>query len=201
MALSWAPAYPPGSDAKYSNRGTVIAALAAEDKTGLSYERLMRREVFAPLGMKSPSFNPPIRGELAGHDGETPKYGLKADNPRVDAPAGEVRMTLDDWARFAIDQMEGDHGRGRLLAKSTYLLLHAGQKGTAFGLGWGVRSSLDGVKGRFLTHSGSNGYWFARIILAPDRENGLLVVTNSASDAAQKRIADLETRMVPTLVE
>ena len=201
MALSWAPAYPPGTDAKYSNRGTVIAALAAEDRTRLSYEALMEREVFAPLGMKSPTFDPPIRGELAGHDGEMPKYGIKADNPRVDAPAGEVRMTLDDWARFAMDQMAGDHGGGRLLRKSTYRLLHRGQKGTVFGLGWGVRTSLDGVNGRFLTHSGSNGYWFARIVLAPDKGNGLLVVTNSASDAAQKRIADLETRVVPTLVE
>src|SRR5438270_7905064 len=53
MALSWPPAYPPGTDAKYSNRGTVIAALAAEDATGLSYEALMQREVFAPLGMHS----------------------------------------------------------------------------------------------------------------------------------------------------
>ena len=201
MALSWPPAYPPGTDAKYSNRGTVIAALAAEDRTGLSYEALMRREVFRPLGMKSLTFDPPVRGELAGHDGETAKYGLKADNPRVDAPAGEVRMTLDDWARFALDQMRGDHGRGRLLSKPTYALLHTGQKGTVFGLGWGVRTSLDGVNGRFLTHSGSNGYWFARIVLAPDHENGLLIVTNSASDAAQKSIADLEAKIVPTLVD
>lgn len=201
MALSWPPAYPPGTDVKYSNRGTVIAALAAEDRTRLSYEALMRREVFGPLGMKSPTFDPPVRGELAGHDGETPKYGLKADNPRVDAPAGEVRMTLDDWARFAIDQMKGDHGRGGLLSKSTYLLLHTGQKGTVYGLGWGVRPSLDGVNGRFLTHSGSNGYWFARIVLAPDKENGLLVVTNSGSDAAQMRIMDAEAEVVPMLVE
>ena len=201
MALSWPPAYPPGTDAKYSNRGTVVSALVAEDSTGVSYETLMLREVFVPLGMKSPTFDPPVRGELAGHDGEMPKYGLKADNPPVDAPAGEVRMTLDDWAKFAIDQMKGDHGKGRLLRTPTYLLLHTGQKGTVFGLGWGVRSSLDGVNGRFLTHSGSNGYWFARIVLAPDKENGLLIVTNSANDAAQKRIAEVENEVVPMLVE
>jgi CubicO group peptidase (beta-lactamase class C family) len=201
MALSWQPSYPPGTNAKYSNRGTVIAALAAEDATGLSYEALMQREVFHPLGMTSPSFDPSKRGELAGHDGQTPKYGLKADNPRVDAPAGEVRLTLDDWAKFAIDQMKGDHGKGRLVRKSTYALLHTGQKGTVYGLGWGVRSALDGVTGHFLTHSGSNGYWFARIVLAPDKENGLLIVTNSASDAAQNAVAAVERKVVPTLVD
>jgi CubicO group peptidase (beta-lactamase class C family) len=201
MALSAAPAYPPGTDAMYSNRGTVIAALAAEDATGQQYEALMRRELFSPLGMKSPSFDPPSRGELAGHDGETPEYGPKADNPRVDAPAGEVRMTLDDWAKFAIDQMKGDHGRGRLLRRSTYVFLHTGQMGTIYGLGWGVRSSLDGVNGYFLTHSGSNGYWFARIVLAPATENGVLIVANSASEPAQKAVAEVETELVPTLVE
>jgi CubicO group peptidase (beta-lactamase class C family) len=124
-----------------------------------------------------------------------------ADNPPVDAPAGEIRLTLDDWAKFAIDQMHGDHGRGALLGKSSYALLHTAQEGSIFGLGWGVRTSLDGVSGRFLTHSGSNGYWFARIILAPDRENGLLLVTNSASPAAQKAVADVEAEIVPTLSE
>jgi CubicO group peptidase (beta-lactamase class C family) len=201
MALSWPPAFPPGTDAKYSNRGTVIAALAAEDATGTGYDELMRREVFGPLGMRSVRFDSPRPGELAGHDGNTPKYGPHADNPPVDAPAGEIRLTLDDWAKFAIDQMHGDHGRGALLGKSSYALLHTAQEGSIFGLGWGVRTSLDGVSGRFLTHSGSNGYWFARIILAPDRENGLLLVTNSASPAAQKAVADVEAEIVPTLSE
>jgi CubicO group peptidase (beta-lactamase class C family) len=201
MALSWPPAYPPGTDAKYSNRGTVVAALAAEDATGVSYEQLMRRQVFVPLGMHSPRFDPPTRGELAGHDDDKPEYGLHADNPRVDAPAGEVRLTLDDWAKFAIDQMEGDHGRGRLLKRSTYSFLHTAQASTVFGLGWGVRTSLDGTSGRFLTHSGSNGYWYARIVLAPDKENGLLIVTNTASPAAQKTIAAVEAEVVPALNE
>jgi CubicO group peptidase (beta-lactamase class C family) len=201
MALSWPPAYPPGTDAKYSNRGTVIAALAAEDATGVNYKTLMQRELFAPLGMRSPRFDPPKPGELAGHDGASAKYGLHADNPPVDAPAGEVRLTLDDWAKFAIDQMEGDHGRGRLLKKSTYELLHTAQAGTVFGLGWGVRDTLDGVNGRFLTHAGSNGYWYARIVLAPDQENGFLIVTNSASADAQKAVANTEAEVVPALIK
>lgn len=201
MALSWPPAYPPGTDAKYSNRGTVIAALAAEDATHASYEELMRREVFAPLGMRSPRFDPPRHGELAGHDGDTPEYGLMADNPPVDAPAGEVRLTLHDWATFAIDQMDGDRGKGRLLKTATYRMLHTGQAGTIYGLGWGVRTSLNGVSGRFLTHGGSNGYWDAIIVLEPDKENGFLIVANSASDSAQKTLARVEAEVVPTLID
>ena len=67
-------------------------------------------------------------------------------------------------------------------------------------LGWGVRDSLDGINGRFLTHGGSNGYWDARIVLAPDQESGLLIVTSSASDGAQKAIAAVEAEIVPTLI-
>jgi hypothetical protein len=97
--------------------------------------------------------------------------------------------------------MEGDHGRGRLLKKSTYELLHTAQAGTVFGLGWGVRGTLDGVNGRFLTHAGSNGYWYARIVLAPDQENGFLIVTNSASADAQKAVANTEAEVVPALIK
>jgi hypothetical protein len=56
------------------------------------------------------------------------------------------------------------------------------------------------VSGRFLTHGGSNGYWDAIIVLESDRENGLLIVANSASDTAQKTLANVEAEVVPTLL-
>jgi CubicO group peptidase (beta-lactamase class C family) len=195
MALKSPPAYPPGTDARYSNRGTIIA----EDATGLSYEALMQREVFGPLDIRSAVFTPTRPGDLTGHEGGKPQFGPHADNPPVDRPAGEVRLTMDDWARFAIDQMEGERGRGKLLKAESYYELHTGQGGTIYGLGWGVRPTLDGVDGRFLTHGGSNGCWLARIVLAPDTEDGFLITANSADGGADKAEAEIETVLVPTL--
>jgi CubicO group peptidase (beta-lactamase class C family) len=200
MALEAPPAYPPGSEARYSNRGTIIAALAAERATGLSYEALMRREVFLPLAMASARFDPTRPGDLVGHEAGKPRNGLHADNPPVDAPAGEVRLSMGDWAKFAIDQMVGERGRGKLLTAASYRLLHTGQGGTIFGLGWDVRPVLNGVKGRFLTHGGSNGYWTARIVLEPDTESGVLIAANCAGAQADGAIAAIEGALTPTFV-
>lgn len=65
-----------------------------------------------------------------------PVSGLKADDPAVLAPAGGVHLTMDDWARFAIDQMKGEHGQGKLLRTATYRFLHSGQAATSYGIGW-----------------------------------------------------------------
>jgi CubicO group peptidase (beta-lactamase class C family) len=200
MALQIPPAFPPGADARYSNRGTIIAALAAERATGLSYEALMRREVFVPLGMRSARFSPTCRGDLVGHEAGKPRFGLHADNPPVDAPAGELRLSMDDWAKFAIDQMRGERGHGKLLTAASYQLLHTGQGGTIYGLGWGVRPVLNGVQGRFLTHGGSNGYWLARIVLEPDTESGFLLAVNTAGADADAAVAAIEGTLTPTLV-
>jgi len=81
----------------------------------------------------------------------------------------------------------------------SYRELHTGQGGTIYGLGWGVRPTLDGVDGRFLTHGGSNGYWLARIVLAPDAEDGVLIAANSADGGADKAEAEIENALVPTL--
>ncbi len=89
---------------------------------------------------------------------------------------------MRDWARFAIDQMKGKSGSGKLLSAAGYRHLHTGVDGTIYGLGWGVRTSLDGLQGRFLTHAGSNGYWVARIALLPDSQSGLLIAANAGDD-------------------
>jgi len=200
MALAQPPAYKPGTQSLYSNRGALLAAFIAEQKTGASWETLMRHEIFAPLGMGSAGFGPTLAGQNLGHEQGTPVSGTKADDPPVLAPAGGVRLTMDDWARFAIDQMKGEHGRGRLLKAAAYRLLHTAQGGTIYGLGWGVRAELDGLHGRFLTHAGSNGYWWARIVLVPDTESGVLIAANVGPDAGADKASDIiEKAIIPTL--
>ena len=181
LALGQPPAYVPRTGDLYSNSGPVIAAVAAEQATGLTYEELMRREVFAPLGMTSAAFGPTHRGEPLGHAHGTPMAGREADNARVLAPAGEIHLSMRDWGAFALDQMAGEHGRGRLLRPATYRLLHTpGRTGSTFALGWALRASLHGVPGPFLTHAGSNTYWYAVIVLAPATESGILVAGTRA---------------------
>ena len=178
--LNEAPIGPARGESVYSNSGYVLAALVAEQATGKSFEQLMQDEVFQPLGM-SVAYAPSERGQILGHLEGRPLTGLRADNPPLIAPAGAVKLSMADWARFAIDQMAGEKGHGALLPAASYLALHTPQGDTSAALGWGVRNSWPAESPvRLLMHAGSNGHWNALIALSPDQDGGVLIVANTA---------------------
>lgn len=191
MALNEPPIGPIRAASVYSNSGYVIAAAAAEQATGKSFETLMQEEVFGPLGM-TVAYAPSQPGQVLGHEEGKPMTGLRADNPPMIAPAGAVKLTLADWSKFAIDQMAGEAGHGALLSAAGYKALHQAQGDTDAALGWGVLTSWPKeTPVRLLTHGGSNGRWMAFIALAPERQAGVLIVANSAAegvDAAESAI-------------
>ena len=169
----------------YSNTGPLIAAACAERATGKSFEQLIVAEVFAPLRMRSVSFDQfGGAGEPVGHvDGRIADHKDDA-NPRMFAPAGAMRMTIRDWSRFCSDAMQGERGRGRLLKTGTYRFLHAPQgdaaEGAGWALGWGAAPHPMNLAGPALTHSGSDGNWNALVCLFPHTGAGVLVVSNAA---------------------
>jgi CubicO group peptidase (beta-lactamase class C family) len=180
-ALREAPVGPARAARHYSNTGYIVAAAVAERATGQSFEQLMQAEVFKPLGMRSATFSQfGTSGEPSGHvDGRVADKPRDA-NPAMFTPAGGGRMSLVDWARFCIDAMRGAQGKGRLLRGETYRFLQTAQgQGTA-GLGWGVKDSLMGQQGPVLTHTGSDGNWYALVALFPRSGDGVLVTANAA---------------------
>lgn len=173
-ALGEAPAAPRGTY-NYSNTGFVAAGLAAERVTGRAFETLLKQEVFQPLGMKSAGFGPTSRGQPLGHIDGVALLPPRGDNPLMWAPAGGMHMSLQDWAKFAVDQMKGPKGEGRLLKAAGYRFLHTPlREGAA--VAWGVQ---DKPYGPFLIHSGSNGAWHAVTALAPDLLSALVIATNA----------------------
>ncbi len=179
-ALAEPPVGPARGEASYSKTGLILAGAIAEHATGKAYETLMQDEIFGPLGMTSAVFSQtPEAGETFGHvDGRV--SGSTEANPQMIMPAGGVRMTLADWARFCIDQMAGEEGRGKLLTAESYRLLHTPRGESVFALGWGVPPQIAGRAGPVLTHGGSDGNWFAFVALFPGSENGVLAVANAA---------------------
>lgn len=187
--LGETPIGPARAASSYSNTGPMIAAVCAERAMGRSFESLIVSEVFAPLNISSISFDQfGGPGEPLGHiDGRVANRPHDA-NPPMFAPAGAMRLSMRDWARFCIDQMKGEHGRGRLLAADSYRFLHAPQRGSAEGggwaLGWGAAPHPMDLTGPALTHSGSDGNWYALVCLFPQTGNGVLVVSNAAESMA-----------------
>ncbi len=182
----------PGSKYDYSNLGYVIAGAMAEKVTNTSWEDLITKTIFEPLGMKSVGFGGTgTPGKIDQPWGHGPKgkpvsgNGPKMDNPLVLGPAGTVHCTLEDWSKFVIDQLRGARGEPALLQPETYTKLHTPPFDGNYSLGWLV-TERDWSGGTVLTHAGSNTMNFAVVWLAPQRDFAVLVCTNQGGPAAQK---------------
>ena len=49
-------------------------------------------------------------------------------------------------------------------------------------MGWGVQGTIAGRKGPVLVHSGSDGNWYAAVVLFPETGQGVLVAANAGPD-------------------
>ncbi|HEX6396429.1 MAG TPA: serine hydrolase domain-containing protein, partial [Steroidobacteraceae bacterium] len=178
----------------YSNVGYVIAGAIAEERTGSTWEDLIRSEVWRPLGIRSGGFGPPGNSgrfnQPLGHEMKDGKWvaldpeSRDSDNPEALGPAGTVHMTLGDWMLFAQDQLDGERGSGKLLKPESYRRLHAAVTKN-YALGWTVVRAPDGSNA-VLTHMGSNGYWLADLRIFPKRNLILMITTNAGGDVAEK---------------
>lgn len=184
----------PRGDFLYSNAGYIVAAAMLEEVTGESWEELMVREVFTPLGMSSAGFGAPglpgSREEPWGHvrsgvDWFAVEPGPNADNPAALGPAGTVHSTLAGYAKYMAEHVAGARGTGTLVSAQTFAKLHTPASGTEYSLGW-VFVERGWAGGRTLTHQGSNTMWWAAVWLAPERDFAMLAVSNAGGDSAQQ---------------
>jgi CubicO group peptidase (beta-lactamase class C family) len=190
--LAHPPKVPPGEYA-YANCGYGIAGHMAETVAGKPWETLVREHVFRPLGMRSAGFGI-TWDDLSepwphDHAGKPIPPSPFADNPPSIGPGGTIHVSLDDWAKFAIEHLKGARGEdGDLLEAEAYARLHRGREHgsgkTSYALGWFVfdRAWAKGPKpsdtGRCLHHGGSNNSWFALAWIAPERNLAVLCATN-----------------------
>jgi len=203
QALKDAPVVAPDTKFAYSNTGFLIAAVIVERATGKSFEELMQHEVFGPLGMRSAGFGPTGKGQPRGHRGGKPVIVLrKADDgvPMMFTPAGNLHMSLHDWALFCLDQLAGSKGAGKLLKPESYRLMQTAQPNSPAGLDWGVQDSIAGRRGPVLAHGGSDGNWLAWVALFPMTGNGVLTVANATEDmGGDKATHAVLAELLPTL--
>ncbi len=183
------PASRPGSKYEYSNTGYVLAGMMAERVAGASWEALMKRRLFDPLGMASAGFGPPGTPGKVDH-----AWGHRAsgdlveavhhDNPAAMGPAGTVHCSLADWAKFGAFHLHGELGGVKLLKPATLEALHTPRPGQDYAGGW-LALDRSWAGGRALHHDGSNTYWYCKVWLAPSRDFGLMVAANAAGKPAE----------------
>ena len=198
--LSEPPVNEPGSKFLYSNRSYAVAGAMAEKIANDSWENLMHKRIFQPLGMQTCGFG------AMGADGDPKKIdqpwqhtllltwhrairpGPQADNAPVIGPAGTVHCSIVDWGKFVTAHLRGEQGLPGILKPETFKRLHKPSFDGDYAFGWMV-VDRPWAGGRALTHAGSNTMNFAIVWLAPAKDFAVLVMTNQgdtfeACDAA-----------------
>jgi len=187
MVLSEPPVAEPGSKFLYSNRSYAVAGAIAEKVANDSWENLMQKRIFQPLGMQSCGFgamgapgkvDQPWQHTLSGKSHVPIEPGPMSDNPPVIAPAGTVHCSVIDWGKFVAAHLRGEQGEPGILKAETFKRLHTAPFGD-YGFGWGV-VDRPWAGGRAFTHAGSNNQNYAIVWMAPAKDFAVLVMTNQA---------------------
>lgn len=189
--------FKPGTKSEYSNSGYVVLGWVIEKLKHDTWENLMSKELFTPLGMKSCGFGP--AGEAFEKNASQPwahsiengilksiAPGPQADNPRAIGPAGTVHCAVKDWHKFLNLFNRGEMTRARFVTLKTYdKLLSLADKGP-FTYSTIGRVDRPWAKGDAFVMAGSNTYNYALMILAPELNRIYTVNANAGhSEAAQ----------------
>jgi serine-type D-Ala-D-Ala carboxypeptidase/endopeptidase len=168
----------PGSAWEYSNLGYALLGLALSHRTGLSYEELLTRRICNPLGLTGTQLRPPATNvsHLAeGHD--TKLNRLPPYDGGIFAPAGDLRSTVKDLARFVQAVMPGS---GSPLEPSARLLLQTIRPAPAAGgkqaLGWEV---LAANEGDYISKDGVTPGQCATAVFDPAGRMGVVALSNT----------------------
>lgn len=153
---------------RYANVNYLAAGVILEAAGGASWETLLDREIFEPLGIVDYAFGPPPR--IMGTRNDKP---IRLDNPLTMGPAGTLCLTLEDWLKFANAQL--GFYEGFLTEQSLNTLHSPPDDGEPYALGWAI-ATLGGEK--ILTHDGSNTLNLARIVIAPKSQRVVLITMN-----------------------
>jgi CubicO group peptidase (beta-lactamase class C family) len=174
----------PGTTFSYQNTNFILAGAMMEASTGKSWENLIKKELFHPLGMTTAGFlapGPPneVKQPWGHSDATGQRVANQGDNTEGLGPAGTVHSSLADWAKFMRLHLDGSEGS--LTFTSTELTrLHtsfpiSATDPTRYGCGWIM---YDDVGGEALGHDGSNGSWYCSCQVLPHKGVAFLAVSN-----------------------
>ncbi len=169
--------FPPRTKFQYQSMGILLAGEIVERVARTPLRDFLKREIFAPLGMKDSSLG--LGGRRVedtvwcpGPPGATPEdlklYGWSTEYWRdLGAPWGGMHSTTSDLAIFLQTFLDGGVYRGRRLLKAetaaAMISDQNGSLGAPWGLGWGLARSRawnyfgEGVSRRAFGHVGATG--------------------------------------------
>jgi serine-type D-Ala-D-Ala carboxypeptidase/endopeptidase len=171
----------PGSKFEYSNWGFALLAHALMKASGEDYQRMVEREICAPLGMID------TRIELTADEAARQAQGYgPSGNPRphtnVTWPAfngaGALRSTMDDLMRYLGYNMGAMQSPlDSLLPELQKRWHHGGRPNTWVGLAWQM-VPMHGTDHTIIWKNGAASGFFTYIGFAKDSQTGVVVFAN-----------------------
>jgi len=171
---------PPNTRFNYTTHGYTVAGCVIEGASGTRYADYMRVHVFTPAGM--PHTVADDRFALVSY--RTRFYHRDSTGQVVNAdlldnsyklPGGGWLSSADDLAHFEVAMLHD-----ALIRRASRTLAWTAQHtaagaSTGYGLGWGIDTT--GTM-RLVAHGGGQQGTSTLIVLAPDRQAGLVLLTN-----------------------
>jgi CubicO group peptidase (beta-lactamase class C family) len=186
----------------YCNLMFVVAGELLRVRTGKQWDEMLRERVFEPLGMKRTTTR------IKGIDGQA---NVAAPHMKVDGewrelpwldvdavgPAASINSSVADLSKWLLLQLgEGEYAGKRVIPAAAVTdlrvavtpmrlpkkdMLDPPRHFNAYGLGW----FLADYRGRLLvSHGGGLPGMTSQVVLVPDEELGVVVLTNSESEAS-----------------
>lgn len=187
-------AYEPGTAFSYSNLNYSLLGQVLEQASGMSYGSYLHRHIFERLEMSTASAHPRIAPDeriVAGRQyafwptikGAQPRFPPEA------VPSGFIRASVLDMAAFLQAHLKADTSSGLGLAKEHFRMLHnpPGDAEYGYAMGW--------VRGRWtdtpsLQHSGLTAAYSSIMVMLPEVDYGVTILTNANSFTAKDHLMD-----------
>ena len=190
----------------YSNAGYAIAASLLEAVSGRTWQDLIKKMIFIPLGLKGGFGWPAAEDSLQpwGHwfSGKV----LSPHDPKGEyqigefiAPAGDVNLSVLDYGEWLRLNLAGLHGRPEIVSSEMFRFLHYGNlEFSVYSMGWGGRVR-DGV--HLSAHDGSGGTFYCHANLFMEPDFAFAIMSNCATPKAVEGIHSLGRRIAEFMRE
>lgn len=200
-----APRFAPGAGFLYSTFGYSLLSRQMEAASGLSFEALLQREVFAPAGMTATAVD--RSGEMSGrvafyqaeHGRYTPAYPIDSS---YKIAGGGLVATPSDLARLGLALLGDDlvSERGKQALWTPLALADGRMNPENYGVGWRIDTSTrllgESRPTRVLHHGGTQPGAAAFFMLVPEHGIAVAVMSNSGTGTARAEVQEAAYELV-----
>ncbi len=192
----------PGEKYEYSNLGYVLLGAIIDRRGKASWEEQFKKRFCQPLGIKHGSLGTPFPGATLLQpfphqaDGQPIPTSGVIDNPAVMNSSGRIRLSVGDYCLFLAETVKLARGDKGLLKPATAqkLFTNPYPASTHTLSSWSSNRKQPGARGLMLGHEGSNVLNYCTVLMVPDENLAVCVLTNQGGPGGPGQKVCIEVR-------